>query len=169
MAGAADDAAASLDIARGVLDPQSLVPGLSFAALANLAAGRIGEAGQLVDELLAHGALRWPAAHHSAPWFDLSWVLVDLERVGGMLTAIDRVERRTRWVEAAEATARGDYVVAARLYAAAGNPPAEAYTRLRAAQAGLPGAGLDKAIAFFRQVGATAYLAQAEELAAASA
>jgi class 3 adenylate cyclase/tetratricopeptide (TPR) repeat protein len=169
VAGAADDAEASLAIARGVLDPQALVPALSFAALAFLAAGRPAESGRCADELLAHAALGRPVSHHSAPWFDLSWVLTDLGRVADLLAALGRVERRTRWVDAAEATARGNYVGAARLYAEAGNLPAEAYTRLRAAQAGLPETGLDDAIAFFRNAGATGYLAAAETLTAASA
>ena len=169
VAGAISDAEASAEVGRAAQDPQALIPSLSFAAVAFLAAGRLTEAGELVDELLAHRAIRTPVPHHLSPWFDLSWTLIDLGRTDDLLAALGRVDVRTRWVEAGEATARGDYVGAASLYAKAGNLLGEAYTRLRAAQAGFPDAGLDGAIAYFRKVGATAYLAQAEQLAAASA
>jgi len=167
--GAVSDAESALEIGLAARDPQSLVPSLSFAAVALLAAGRSSEAGRLADELLAHRAIQRPVAHHSSPWFDLSLALTDLGRTDDLHAALSRVEVRTRWVDAAEATSRGDYVGAARLYAEAGNLPAEAYTRLRAAQAGLPEARLDEAIAFFRKAGATAWLAAAETLIAASA
>lgn len=168
VTGGVEDALAALEIARSVGDPQSIVPALSFSTFALLAAGRASEAEALADELLALDALRQPVPHHS-PWADLSWALIDLGRPRELAAALARAEPRTRWVETAEALVRGDYVAAARLYADAGSLPAEAYARLRAAEAGLPDAGLAEAIAFFRRAGATAYLAQAEELAAASA
>ena len=168
VAGAVEDALAALEVARGVGDPQSIVPALSFGAFALLAAGRASEAGALADELLSRDALLQPVPHH-APWFDLAWVLIDLGRVSDLAAALARAEPRTRWVDPAEALASGDYAAAARFYAGVRSLPAEAYTRLRAARAGQAGAELEKAIAFFRQAGATAYLAQAEELAAASA
>jgi hypothetical protein len=163
-AGAAEDAHATLELGRGALDPQALVPGLSFAAFALLAAGDLQAADELASELLALPALLRPVPHHSAPWLDLSWVLLDLARADELLAAAQSATPRTRWVESAEALARGDDVGAARLLAEAGSPPAEAYTRLRAAQAGLPGADVERAIAFFRKAGATAYLAEAEAL-----
>jgi tetratricopeptide (TPR) repeat protein len=168
-AGAVSDAEGSLRIGRTGRDPQLLVPSLSFGATAFLAGGRRREAEELVDELLAHDSLRYPIAHHSAPWIDLSWALVELGRTEDLLAAIGRVERRTIRVEAAEAIARGDYSGAAATYARMGHLPAEAYARLRAAHAGQPRSQLERAIAFFRKAGATAYLAEAEQLIAASA
>ncbi|MBD0338411.1 MAG: AAA family ATPase, partial [Thermoleophilia bacterium] len=161
--GAAADALAALENARGVMDPQSLVPGLAFAAFALHSAGRTREAGKVADELLALEALRHPVPHHS-PWFDLAWVLIDVGRADDLTAALSRVAERTRWVEAAEALARGDYVAAASLYGEVGSYPAEAYTTLRAARAGLADAGLDRAVAFFRKAGASAWLAEAEAL-----
>jgi tetratricopeptide (TPR) repeat protein len=165
--GAKEDAAAALRLQPR--EPQALVPALSFGTLAYQAAGRAQEANALADRLLAHPASRRSVPHTMSPWFDLSWALVDLGRTDDLVAAIDRVERRTRWVEAAEATARGDYAGAAGIYAEAGNDAAQAYAGLRAAQAGQPGARLEQAIAFFRKAGATAYLAEAEALVAASA
>jgi tetratricopeptide (TPR) repeat protein len=168
VAGALEDAEAALAIGRGIVDPQALVPALSFAAFARLASGRPAAAGALVDELLGLDALRRPVPHHS-PWLDVAWVLIDLDRVQDLTAVLREADPRTRWVEAAEALARGDYLAAARLYEDARSLPAAAYIRLRAAQAGLPDAGLDVAIAFFRKAGATAYLNDAEALLAATA
>jgi tetratricopeptide (TPR) repeat protein len=169
LAGALADAEAALELGRSGGDPQALVPGLSYAATTLLAAGRRAEAEAIADELLSHEALRRPVSHYASPWFDFSWTLVDLGRTEDLLAAISRVETRTRWTDAGEAIGRGDYVAAAEIYADVGNLPAEAYTRLRAAQANLSDARLDRAIAFFRRAGATSYLAAAEALVAASA
>jgi hypothetical protein len=94
-------------------------------------------------------------------------VLVDLGRTGDLEAALGRVALRTDHVAAAEAIAHADYLGAAAVYARMGHGTAEAYARLRAAQAGRHGADLDAAISFFRKAGATAWLAEAEQLAVA--
>jgi tetratricopeptide (TPR) repeat protein len=165
IAEALADARSSLALGRQTSDPQALIPALSIAVAILVAVGLADEASALADELISHDALKRPTPHFASPWFDLSWALVDLGRTDDLAAAVGQVSLPTRWVEAAAATAEGDYLRAAEVYAAAGNPPAETYTRLRAARAGLPDAGLDSAIAFFRKAGATAYLAEAEELA----
>jgi hypothetical protein len=82
----------------------------------------------------------------------------------------------TPWLQAAAAIATGDYERAAELYAEIGSLPDEALTRLRAAEqllaAGRQAEGtvqLQQALAFYRQVQASAYVRQAEALLAASA
>ena len=83
---------------------------------------------------------------------------------------------KTRWLEAARAYAAGVFEEAAGIHAEMGAVVEEAYARLRAAEAyvraGRPGeadAQLQRALAFYRSVGATAYIREAESLFAASA
>ena len=163
------DAVAALELGRVARDPQAVIPALSQAVVTHLAAGHVAESSQLADELLADGALKKPVSNYASPWSDFAWALIDLGRVEDLAAAVDRASPRTRWIEAADAIARGDCVGAAEVFAAVGNSPAEAYARLRAARAGQAGAYLDAAIAFFRKAGANAHLAEAEMLLSASA
>jgi tetratricopeptide (TPR) repeat protein len=82
----------------------------------------------------------------------------------------------TRWFQAAAAMAAGRFAEAADRFAEIGSLPDEAFARLRAAERLLAvgartegGAQLQRALAFFRQVGAGGYLSRAEALVAASA
>jgi class 3 adenylate cyclase/tetratricopeptide (TPR) repeat protein len=169
LSGAVNDSEQGVELARAVEDPQAWIPALSGAALACAGAGLADRASALADELLAHDATYGLTPHFASPWFDLSWTLVDLGRTDELARALERSRHRTSHIEAAAATAKGDFVRAAELYAERGNTPAEVYTRLRAAHAGVPETGLEQAIAFYRKAGATAYLAHAEGLMAASA
>jgi hypothetical protein len=82
----------------------------------------------------------------------------------------------TRWLEAGLAYANDAFSEAADTLGDMGSRPEEAFVRLRAAEA-LVGAGrraeadvqLERALAFYRSVGATAYIREAEGLFAASA
>jgi hypothetical protein len=82
----------------------------------------------------------------------------------------------TSWLRAATAMATGEFEQAANTYAEIGSLPDEAFARLRAAEQLLATgrqadgtAQLQRALGFYRQVRATAYLRQAEALLAASA
>ena len=76
----------------------------------------------------------------------------------------------SRWLDAARAFTAGDPGRAARIYAEIGSRPDEAAARLAAARRLLPARPaegrieLERAIAFFREAGATASLEQAKEL-----
>jgi hypothetical protein len=92
-----------------------------------------------------------------------------------LLTAV--AERRsTPSVEEVRAYASGDYAGAAEVLRQTGSKPEEAEARLRAAEQ-LVGEGrraeadeqLQQALAFYRSVGAMAYVSQCEALLAASA
>jgi hypothetical protein len=82
----------------------------------------------------------------------------------------------TRWLDAAGTYASGAFEEAADVYAEIGSVPDEAFARLRAAEA-LVAAGrrpeadaqLQQALAFYRSVGATVYIREAESLFAVSA
>jgi class 3 adenylate cyclase/tetratricopeptide (TPR) repeat protein len=173
--GALRDAERSLELGRPAKDPQTLLPALSFAALASLQAGRKGDAMRITDELLA---LK-PVDHrigHVSHLFDLAWVLVGLDRSAELAAATEQALIRTRWIDVAEAIARSEYSGAADMCAEAGTGPDEAYARLRAAEQ-LQKQGrrvqadtqLRRALAFWRSVGAARYVRQGEELLAATA
>jgi DNA-binding SARP family transcriptional activator/tetratricopeptide (TPR) repeat protein len=161
--GALEDGERALELARQSGDRLNLDPALVFAARVLLAGDRVAEAGKLLDELLAGlgGGLLKP---------DLGTDLaVDLVELGRPVEALDDV-LPSRWLDGARAFAGGDPVRAARIYAEIGSRPDEAAARLGAARtllASRPAEGrteLERAIAFFREAGATAQLDQAKEL-----
>jgi hypothetical protein len=85
-------------------------------------------------------------------------------------------KRQTKWIDAAKAFVSGDFLRAAEIYAETGSLPDEAFARLRAAEAliarGNRAEGdreLQRALAFYRSVGATAYLREGEALLARTA
>jgi hypothetical protein len=128
-----------------------------------LVSDQAAEAGKLLDELLATlgGGLLKPELG-----VDLA---VDLVALGRPAEALDDA-MPSRWLDAARAFVDGDPGRAAKLYAEIGSRPDEATARLAAARRLLPTrpaegrTELERAIAFFREAGATASLEQAKEL-----
>jgi hypothetical protein len=95
---------------------------------------------------------------------------------GPRLIAALAGETRSPWARAAVAYARGEPGVAADILAETGAVTDEAYARLATARLlleqghrGEAGAQLDRALEFYRSVGATRYVHEAETLFAASA
>jgi tetratricopeptide (TPR) repeat protein len=171
-AGALEDAERSLDRAREAKDPQILFPAIAFAAEALLATGDELRAGALADELL--GELVGEA---TGMWsfVTLAWVLLDLGRERELLPVLAE-QNPGRWVDASVAVARGDLAEAADIFARIGSRPDEAQARMTAAcrlvregRAALARPQLEDALAFFKEVEATAYLRRAELLLPASA
>jgi class 3 adenylate cyclase/tetratricopeptide (TPR) repeat protein len=165
-AGALEDAEWALQFARGADYPEALFPALAFDARARLAVGQEEEAGALVGELLE----RWAGAEGTAASFwtaDLARVLWLLERGEELRPAAARVRARTRWLEAAECFAAGELERAADLYAEIGTRPDEAFARICAGGRGAAanrredGGQLQRALAFYDEVGATAVIEQA--------
>jgi DNA-binding SARP family transcriptional activator/class 3 adenylate cyclase len=160
---ALDDARRAVALARDTGDRLNVDPALAFGARVLLAAGREAEAGKLLDELLATlgGRLLKPDVG-----LDLAVGLVEL---GRPVEALDDV-LPSRWLDATRAFAVGDPGLAAKIYAEIGSRPDEAAARLAAARRLLPTRPaegrieLERAIAFFREAGATASLDQAKEL-----
>jgi DNA-binding SARP family transcriptional activator len=163
LEGALEDARQALALARESGDRLNLDPALAFGTRVLLAAGREADAGKLLDELLATlgGGLLKPDLG-----VDLAVALVGL---GRPVEALDDV-LPSRWLDAARAFAAGGPGRAARIYAEIGSRPDEATARLAAARRLLPSRPaegrieLERAIAFFREAGATASLEQAKEL-----
>ena len=166
--GAAEDMEKVLRDARAIRDPQALDPALVVAAVVAYRNGELVAANELLDEVgsseRAAGAWVVPAAllQH-----DLGRdVTVAVGQGGG---------QRTRWSEAAQAIADGDLAAAADILERTGARTLEAAVRLRAAQnetdAGRRAEAAEQlapALAFYREVGASAYLREAEALLVAA-
>jgi class 3 adenylate cyclase/tetratricopeptide (TPR) repeat protein len=172
------DAAKALEVARLVKDSQVLYPAVAFRAHAELAAGRMDEAGALADELLSSWSARPETMldSHLQSFVDLAVVLSALGRGRELIAIAKNARLQTRWIDAAKAFARRDFQHAAEIYAKAGSLPDEALAHLRAAEAlfadGRRAEGdeeLQKALSFYRSVDATAYLREGETLLARTA
>jgi hypothetical protein len=96
----------------------------------------------------------------------LSWTLTEAGR--GEECATELEHYRVPWARIGIAFGRGDPAQAAELCAEIGAFASEAYCRLSAARAGDLGQ-LERALAFYRSVGATRYVREGESLLAASA
>jgi tetratricopeptide (TPR) repeat protein len=165
VAGGVQDAMECLHRAREQKDPQALLPALACAAFASMAAGKLADAERHVDEVVAFD----PALYLGPTLFYLPWVLQALGRTDELADVLSRVPRPSPWLEAGKAIADGEFARAARFYAQPPAPAWEAYAHLRAAQVGDPEADLHRAIDVFREMNATAYLAEAEHLVKATA
>ena len=151
-------------------DPQAIGPQVARRARVLLEQGRPAEVRTLGDEILAlqdeHGALYYT-------WLiDLAWLLVDLGREAEMQT----IASGGVWLEIAQAIVRHDFAAAAEELERIGMRTDEAYARLRTAEE-LASEGrhpeaqphLERALAFYRSVGASTYVRRAEVLLPASA
>ena len=161
------DSERSVETARRVGEPQMLQPALALhlsVVLADRAA-----ASELLDELL--DSLRDRVGMRSHYWAYLADGACQLGRGDELAPALaDRIDADP-WVGAAAAVARGDHPAAADAFAAIGSRPLEAeYRRRMAAELFAAGdraeaeAELERALAFWRAVDATAYLQEAQTL-----
>jgi class 3 adenylate cyclase/tetratricopeptide (TPR) repeat protein len=170
-AGALEDSARALAFARRVRDPQTLFPALAFNARMLLVANdreRAAESAATLLETWAEAGVTFAAF-----WLaDLAVALADLDRGPDLERACKAyVQIPTRWLDAALEIVLGKELEAAGTYAAIGSLPDEAEARLRAAEALTHGrrhteaeAELAPALAFYRSVQATGWLARAERL-----
>jgi class 3 adenylate cyclase/tetratricopeptide (TPR) repeat protein len=174
--GALQDAAAAVRFARQTKEPQILQPALAFQARALLAAGSVEKASGLASELLAM-LVRQRAVAAEPDWSgELAVVLQALGRGTELVDFAAQVTPLTPWLQAATALARGEFGRAADLYAEIGSRPDEAFARLSEGRWLLTNgrraegnAVLGRALAFYREVGAVAYLREGEVLLAALA
>jgi tetratricopeptide (TPR) repeat protein len=171
-AGALEDVRRAAEIARRARDPQTLLPalGIWFRVVAEL---RLDEADDAAEEMLRELAAipteGWAAA-------DAFFAATERGRAADYRRALGTLDvHGPRWA-AAWAILDEQYREAADVFARMGEVADEAYARLLAAEqhaaAGRraeASAELDRALAFYRSVGATRYIRQAEALLAASA
>jgi class 3 adenylate cyclase/tetratricopeptide (TPR) repeat protein len=170
------DGARALVVARDAKDPQALHPTLGEYARLLLMAGRPRDAETTADELLGIAGGAKEQLIRSQWIVPIAFVLAESGRSEEALVEADLSPLATPWGEAARAVAEGDLPSAADVMAEIGALSDEAYTRLRSAER-LMAEGreqdaedqLSRALAFYRSVGATAYLRQGEALLASSA
>jgi class 3 adenylate cyclase len=168
VTGALEDARKGVDFAREARDVQLVHPTFGFSARVHAMAGERVDAEALVEEVLATAPMIGIYAT------DLAWATWELGRGDEFLERAFAPQPDDRdpspWRAAACAVAAGEPERAAELYEQIGALPHWAYARLAAAEKrGTSGPELDRALAFFREVGATAYLERGEALLAASA
>jgi class 3 adenylate cyclase/tetratricopeptide (TPR) repeat protein len=170
--GSDEDSARALEFARQAEDPQILFPALAARAFVLAELERRDEADALIAELL-DGWRESPATFPSSWLATAAPTAADCDRGPELAELGERARVRTRWLEAALTVTGGGDAPAARLYAEIGSEPDEAYARLRAAEALLTAGRrgeaeqeLERALAFFRGVGALTYARRAEALLA---
>ena len=155
--------------------PTGALLGRAGAARVFLAGDRSADASAQVDTLLADVGAEGVQQLASSWALDLAVVMAALGRGRELLEHAPELGASTPWLEAAMLWAEGEPERAADLLGEMRSLPDEALARLRAADK-LVTAGrraeadeqLDRALAFFRAVGATHYIREAEELLAAA-
>jgi class 3 adenylate cyclase/tetratricopeptide (TPR) repeat protein len=167
--GALDDVMRAIDHARGVKDPQALVPTLARAARVFTELGQTEEAAEVFDEAVA-------TRMSIGVVTDVAWVALALDRAEEVRRTLGQLRIQTRWDDASRALLDQAFEEAADIFYEIGQLDDEADARLRAtkklardgrrAEADVQ---LQKALAFYRSVGATRYIREAESLFAESA
>jgi hypothetical protein len=136
-----------------------------------------GRAERLASELFSEWERHGLGIGADSGWLpDLAVALVALGGTSELPALLERSRVKTRWRSAAAAYVSGDFAIAADTYSAMGALPEEAEARLRAAEA-LVREGrraeaddeLNRSLAFWRSVGASAYVREGEALMVASA
>ena len=168
IGGALADARARVEHERQTASPFALAWSLSLLARVLLQAGSRDEGERVAEEFLA--TLRADAD----PVTDSAGALMlsELGRGKDALALLERVSR-TRWRDAAQLVLSGRLAEAADVYAAMGYLSREASVRLKAAELLIEHGRraeadeqLQRALAFYRSVGATRYVREAEALLA---
>jgi len=161
---AAADALRAEELARDVKDPQALLPALGCRLRVEFELGRFDNAAALADALLEHPA----AAAPLPPVIELAWTAARLGTSDAVRDWLDSIPLRSAWNEAALAILDGELVTAADRFRQIGSLADEAYARLRA---GLEGdrTQLERALEFYRSVGARRYIREGDELLATPA
>jgi hypothetical protein len=174
LAGALADAERAIALARLTKDPQSVYPTVVTCTHVFCERGDTARASQLADEFLAElrvgtGAGQIPDSLHM-----LAWTLLALGRGRELIDVLPSTE--SPWAQAAAAFAAGNLRRAADICGGMGAATEEARDRLWLAEALIDqyrraeaDVELQRALAFYRSVGATRYIRQAESLLAASA
>jgi class 3 adenylate cyclase len=174
-AAALEDSDAVLHVARAAADPQVLIPALAFHSHILLATDHRADAAAFLDELIERRQA-FPSGLVSHWFIPFVVVLKALGRAQQVEEIARNATISTRWLAAGLAYANDAFSEAADTLGDMGSRPDEAFVRLRAAEA-LVGAGrraeadveLERALAFYRSVDATAYIRETERLFAASA
>jgi tetratricopeptide (TPR) repeat protein len=171
--GALDDGRRAIAAGRVANEPVSLSDALGFLLRAEVELGRTADAQETAEELLSY-LTRGVGGTCMAP-LRLAWAAASLGLAAEARGALNALPPYGRWLESARLVLDGRYGHAADLFVEIGSLPEEAYARIRAAER-LTGEGrsqeadaqLQPALAFWRSVGATRYIREAEAILEAS-
>jgi class 3 adenylate cyclase/tetratricopeptide (TPR) repeat protein len=172
--GALADAERALDLARLAKDPQNVYQQIAWCANVFRECGDSQRAATLADELLAELRARSGVRNANQMLHVLAWTLSALAKGREMSEALPEAD--VPWVQAAKAFASGNLEKAADICAAMGAVTEEAHDRLWLAEALVKqnrradaDRQLQRALAFYRSVGATRYIREGEALLTESA
>jgi class 3 adenylate cyclase/tetratricopeptide (TPR) repeat protein len=168
--GAIDDADRAVRFGREAEDLQTLYPVLAFAARAQILAGSPDDGAQLADELLELWRSNLDAYPASAWSVDLACALDALGSGGELVETAQLARPESAWLTASVAFVSGEFAMAAEQFDRIGSMPDAALARLSAAAPLFAEdhngeAQAERALAFYRRVGAKAYLREAGRLA----
>jgi tetratricopeptide (TPR) repeat protein len=170
VAGALDDVDRGIAAGRAAGDLQALMPPLATRALILFLRGREEEAEAVVSEIVGR---------QLEPALDWAWWVVEVSIVlsgrgrGDDVLALGGESLPSKWIQVARLWASGDLAGSAELFEEIGSTPDEAYARQKEAER-LIAAGrrseaepfLDRALELYREMGATAFIRDAERLLA---
>ncbi len=164
----ADDVGAERDAAQAVerthpqADPQAVSPELAAAAFVFVSVSNRERAEETVTKALEvlRAANPLGMAVFDAPL--LMWAALELGREGEIVAQLEREPFKSPWLVASLAVAVRDFAAAAEISREMGARSFEAFFRLQAGGE----EEVRRALAFFREVGATRYIHEAEELLA---
>ena len=171
LVGALTDWETALARGRIVNDPQEVLTQMSATTAAYEVRGRVDEAHHLARELVDLSRVNVQDASYALP-LDFLLTRCSLE-YAAELREILKDTPFPRWKALSFACLDRDFVRAAELWAEGGSPTWEARLRMRAAEElietgrrGEAAEQLERAMAFYRSVGATFYVNRAEQLLA---
>jgi tetratricopeptide (TPR) repeat protein len=163
--GAESDAEQAVERARRVGDSQALSPVLATASFMFASLGNKQRANELVTEALESmrplRSLAFAVLH--APL--LAWAALQLGREAEVVGVLEREPFKSPWLRAALAVASRDFRKAADILGGGGFKAFEAFFRLQASDERDVRSALD----FYREVGATRYIVEAEAALAVKA
>jgi class 3 adenylate cyclase/tetratricopeptide (TPR) repeat protein len=164
-AGANADAELTVEHARLTGDPQALNPDLANAAYIFTLVGSRQRADETVTEALDNVRPLRYLGFGAMECHSLAWAALELGREAEVVEVLEREALGGAWQRAALAVAARDFHAAAEIMAGGGLEPDAAFFRLRS------GAEEDvrRALDFYRGVGATRFVREAEELLAVNA
>ena len=154
--GAESDAEEAVVRARPVGDAQAVIPDLGMAAFMFASVGNKRRADETVTEALE--GMR-PLRHLGFAVMEspmLAWAALQLGREAEVIEAFARESFKSRWLRASIAIAHKDFRAAADILGDGSFKTLEAFFRLQAGE-------YDRALEFYRRVGATRYVREAED------
>jgi class 3 adenylate cyclase/tetratricopeptide (TPR) repeat protein len=159
------DAAEAVARARPHVDPQAMSPEFAAAAFVFGSVGNRQRADETVTEALEvlRRARPLGMAVFDSPL--LMWTALELGREGELVAVFEREPFKSPWLRASLAVAARDFGAAAEISSGMGAPSYEAFFRLQAGDE----ENVRRALAFYREVGATRYIAEAEAALAVKA